>query len=263
MSLRRKLHANIARVAATERILDRADRRGRETLATIGREIREARLGLGLSQSFVARAAGISASHLSRIELAQRPNVGLLMLVRLCAAVGLDLSSRVFPSGRPIRDRAHIELLDRFGRRLGSNIKWRAEVPIPIAGDQRAWDLVLSDGHGRAGVEAETHLRDLQALERRIALKKRDSGVDRVVLVVRDTRWNRQVLRSWAEVVAASFPGSSRRALDQLASGRLPESDVAITCRVAPAAIDSPAKDLTAISLARDQGVSRPEPQPS
>ncbi len=40
----------------------------------------------------------------------------------------------------------------------------------------------------RVGVEAETVLDDLQALERRLGLKRRDGDVDHVMLLVADTR---------------------------------------------------------------------------
>ena len=49
-------------------------------------------------------------------------------------------------------------------------------------------------------VEAETHLDDVQAHERSIAGKQRDLGTDRVVLLVSDTRHNREVIRRVAEL---------------------------------------------------------------
>jgi hypothetical protein len=36
----------------------------------------------------------------------------------------------------------------------------------------------------RIGVEAETRARDRQELQRRVALKRRDGGVDRVILLL-------------------------------------------------------------------------------
>ena len=55
---------------------------------------------------------------------------------------------------------------------------------MPIPGDRRAWDArVVIDGR-RAGCEVEMQLLDLQALERRLALKLRDGDVDILLLVV-------------------------------------------------------------------------------
>jgi hypothetical protein len=74
-------------------------------------------------------------------------------------------------------------------------------------------------------VEAEVVIRDLQALERRMLRKKQDSGVRRMLLVVRGTRGNRQVLREMLPSVRATFPLGSREVLEALAAGRDPGAD--------------------------------------
>jgi transcriptional regulator with XRE-family HTH domain len=213
---------------ATERILDRANRRGREDLALIGREIRDARMALGLSQEFVARAAAISASSLSRIEHGRYISARHVLLVRLCAVVGMDLSSRPYPGGPPIRDRAHLDLLDRLRQRIAPSLRWLTEVPLLLSNDRRAWDAMIASRDRRVGVEAEQNLRDIQAVQRRVALKKRDSSIDAVILLVRDSRWNRHVLREWRELLGAAYPGDGRKALADLGAGRLPAEDVLI-----------------------------------
>jgi hypothetical protein len=71
-------------------------------------------------------------------------------------------------------------------------------------------------------VEAETRLRDVQALLRRLSLKQRDADVDRIALVVADTRHNRHVLRLAAAEFAAAFPVLGRDALASLRAGSLP-----------------------------------------
>ena len=40
--------------------------------------------------------------------------------------------------------------------------------------------------------EGETRPTDIQELARRLALKKRDGGVDRLILVLKDTEWCRR-----------------------------------------------------------------------
>ena len=47
----------------------------------------------------------------------------------------------------------------------------------------------------RIGIEAETRARDGQELERRIATKQRDGAVAAVILLLADTRSNRQFLQ--------------------------------------------------------------------
>lgn len=95
------------------------------------------------------------------------------------------------------------------------------EVPLPIATDLRAWDAVIEGADWRRPVEAETVLDDIQALERRLALKVRDGRVDGVILVVADTRRNRRALAA-APVAFAVFDRNARRILRNLAAGRDP-----------------------------------------
>jgi hypothetical protein len=77
----------------------------------------------------------------------------------------------VYPHGDAVRDRAHLRLIARLRARLHPGLSWRAEVPVPIAGDPRSGDGVIGWRFGSALVEAETHLGDIQALERRVRPK--------------------------------------------------------------------------------------------
>src|SRR5690349_2181908 len=61
----------------SERAFDRGTRRADRVLRTISGEIRDARLGLGLSQAAVASAARMSEAQVSRIERALLPNLSL------------------------------------------------------------------------------------------------------------------------------------------------------------------------------------------
>jgi hypothetical protein len=68
-------------------------------------------------------------------------------------------------------------------------------------------------------VEAETHPRDLQALERRLELKLRDGDVDHLILLLLDSRHNHALLRAHAATFEARFPVAGRRALELLRPG--------------------------------------------
>jgi transcriptional regulator with XRE-family HTH domain len=129
-----------APMADRERRRDRGVRRARADLARLGAELRDARRALGLRQSDVAKAAGISASWVSRIEVGSAPEVGFRLLSVVLAVVGLDLSARAYPGGSPLRDEGHRQLLGRFRALLPAGAGWRTEVPLPLQGDQRAWD---------------------------------------------------------------------------------------------------------------------------
>jgi hypothetical protein len=70
------------------------------------------------------------------------------------------------------------------------------------------------------GVEAETRPRDFQDLLRRIALKRRDGGVNRVVLLLRNSRWNRNIVRAHGRELSEAFPVDGVAALKALKEGR-------------------------------------------
>jgi transcriptional regulator with XRE-family HTH domain len=214
------------RMPAIERAVDQARQRARRLLLEIGRELRAARTSRGLSQATVAAAAGLSQAQVSRIERGLYPGVTIDAQARLAAVLGLDISVRLYPAGQPIRDKAHIALLERFRRAVGPAWKWTAEAPLPIPGDKRAWDRRMERAGVTIGVEGETRPTDLQELGRRLALKKRDGGVDRVILVLADTDWCRRIVR--LNDLDDAFPTPGRVALKALAEGRDPGGDSVI-----------------------------------
>jgi transcriptional regulator with XRE-family HTH domain len=172
----------------------------------------------------VARAIGISKATYGRIERGEVREVGLIRATLISAILGADLSVKTFPGGPPVRDAAHAALLVRFKRRLPPIWHASHESPMPMAGDQRAWDLRL-EGPVSIGVEAETRPTDLQALERAVHLKQRDSGVRRVILLLSDTDRNRALLRVVLPVLRPSFPLSTREVVQALREGRDPGAD--------------------------------------
>jgi transcriptional regulator with XRE-family HTH domain len=209
-----------------ERRSDIARRRTRETLLRLGSELRGARLQHGLSQARVGAAAGISRSQVSRIERGLVPELSFVAAALLLASVGLDLSIRAYPAGQPVRDSGHLALMERLKRVVAPTATWQFERPLPMPGDQRAWDVSLALDGGIAAVELETRPRDVQALLRRLSLKRRDDPtVDRIVLVMSNTRHNRALLREVRDLILADFPGSPAQTLDALAHGRLPDAN--------------------------------------
>ena len=188
----------------------------------VGREFREARLAGGISLRTAAAAVGLSHSQFGRIERGELPNVSVEQLCRACTAVGLRFAGRAYPHGDPVRDRAQLALIARFRDRLPQQIGVRVEVPLPIERDPRAWDLVIALQPQPAAVEAETRLRDVQALQRRLALKQRDGGVSCVVLVVNDTPANRRTLLLHGGDLRVAFPLWGREVLATLDRGQTP-----------------------------------------
>lgn len=206
-------------MGSRERAIDVGAARSREILTRLVAEARTARLGAGLGQDDVAAALGISRSQYSRIERGLSPEVSIDRVARLFAVLGQELSVRTFPVGDPIRDVAHAALLERLRARCHRSWRWRTEVPFPIPGDLRAWDATAVRPTCRIGVEAETRLRDIQALDRRLALKERDGEMDRLVLLVLDSRSNREIIRAHGVILAVRFPVRGSRALELLGAG--------------------------------------------
>ena len=209
---------------------ERVMRRARDRVADAIAEIRRARIGAGMSQAALGQRVDVSRARISRVEVGVERQVPAELLVRMASVVGLDLVVRAYPGTDPSLDATQRRILHRFAPRLGPAWASREELPLPIPGDQRAWDSVCT--HRSTGlvlhVKAETRLGDVQAMLRRLALKRRDGGVARLVLLVADTRHNRDVIRAAAAEFAAAFPASSRRALPLLAAGLDPGGDVVL-----------------------------------
>jgi len=68
---------------------------------------------------------------MSRIERGAAPWVTFETLAVIAAVLGLDLPSRAFPIGNPIRDVAQLQLLAKLRALLPPGLTWRTEVPLP------------------------------------------------------------------------------------------------------------------------------------
>jgi transcriptional regulator with XRE-family HTH domain len=201
---------------------EEARQRARAALAMIGRELRLARRQHGLSQEAVGRAVGMSHSKVGRVERTRAPSLPVADACALLAAVGLDLVLRTAPGGDPVRDAGHTALLARFRARLHSSLGWATEVPLPIPGDRRAWDALVRGKGWLVGVEAEMRPNDRQALERKIALKQRDGGVDHVILLLARSADTERFVRANAAEFRVRFPAGARETLAELRDGREP-----------------------------------------
>jgi transcriptional regulator with XRE-family HTH domain len=205
-----------------ERPADRGRRRAREALARVVVDFRDARVASGLSLRAVGAALGVSHTHVHRFERGELRQASVEFVAASCAVVGLELGLRAYPAGGAPRDRAQLALLERFRARLHPSLAWRTEVPFPIVGDQRAWDAQTGTGEWLVNIDAETAIRDGQALERRLALKARDGGRGHVVLLVADTRTNRAAVALLRDGLRPLLPLDTRAVLAALGAGRDP-----------------------------------------
>lgn len=211
-------------MTSRESRINRARAHARAIRLTMGGELRAARMASGLSQLGAGTAVGMSHAQFGRIERGDLRHLTVEQLSRACAAVGLKLAVRAFPDGDPVRDAGQLALLHRFRALLPAGAVWRTEVPLPIVGDRRAWDGFVTLQGTFMAVEAESRLRDVQALERRLSLKLRDGGVARLVVVVADTRSNRQAIAAHREALRSLLPLDRREMIRALRSGRIPDA---------------------------------------
>lgn len=214
-------------VATRERPAERGRRRATGDLATAATEIRRARVAAGLSLRVVATAAHVTHTALWRFERGRLDALRVDQLGAISAVVGLDLRLKAYPRGDALRDAGQARLLGRLRTQLHPTLRWRTEVPLPIEGDLRAWDAVISGRDWLLPVEAETVLADIQAVERRLALKRRDGNAERVLVIVSDSARNRAALNT-APASFGGFVRETRPVLAALRGGRDPGTDAIV-----------------------------------
>jgi len=149
----------------------------------VGREIRLARYNAAATLRDVATPLCWSRSKVSRIERGLTVGVALADLVHLAGTVGLRLSVKLYPAGRPIRDIGQVELLAALNARMSRRWLTRQEVPMPRAGDLRAADQVSTLDGCSVMVEAYRALVDAQAQIRAARLKQAELNADRLIIL--------------------------------------------------------------------------------
>ena len=187
----------------------------------LGREARELRQRAGLSQSALSQAIGVSRQWIYLFEHGRLQAVDVRRATLLMAHLGHKLVVTTYPTGEPLREAAQARLLARFNNRLSPAWRRFAEAPMPQSNDLRAWDELLR-GPVSIGVEAETRPTDLQATERAMHAKQRDSGADRIILLIASSARNRDLVSRHIGLLRQTFPLDSRSTLRALAAGRDP-----------------------------------------
>lgn len=203
-------------MATKETRSQRARRRGRVLLGQATAALREARIAAGFSQAFVAKQLGRTQQFVSLLEANKVPELSLQNLSEWAGVFGLEPSLPLRKVGPPLRDKGHQALIARLTSILSASWTVRREMPFPNLGDMRSWDLFLRLGHQIVGVEAETRIRDIQALVRRMRERARDGGTDCIVLVLSDTVTNRQLVSELRDALGPEFgagPGDLLRSL--------------------------------------------------
>ena len=208
--------------------LERGRRLGRGLTAATVTRLRDQRLTLGVSQAQMAASLGISQQHYSRIERLES-HVSLVTASEMASFLGLEPSLTLHPAGPPIRDRGHEALIARFMGCLAPTWRVVRQAPFPSPGDQRSWDALLRRGHYLIGVEAETRIRDLQELVRRMRERVRSGGADEVLLALSASATNRRLAGQLRAALGEPFTTPPRETLRALRLGlELPGSGVVL-----------------------------------
>ena len=216
---------NIPVMASRDRLRSIGVRRGDRLIRDLGDAIRELRTSAGLSRGELARGIGVSESKLARWERAVRPHPGLTDAAIALRLLGHDLVLTWYPADAGLRDAAHARMSAAFLGLVPAFVPRRLEAPIPGFGDLRAWDVLLTLGMVSVGVALETRLRDWQALLRREQQKMRDSGADRLLLVLLNSHANRRAVAEAGSALREALPLDGRAVLPALRQGRDPGAD--------------------------------------
>jgi Helix-turn-helix. len=190
---------------AANRAFDQGTRLAARHAQEVADEFRERRLTLGSTQAHVAAACRMSRVHYGKIESGRSTDITILELDRIASVIGLSASIRLYPAGPAVRDAGQATRLQGFLGHARDPLTHRIEVALPAREDrleQRAWDAVLFGYGARTAIELEMRIRDVQALIRRIDLKRRDDSTEGFLLLIADTRANRRVLSEFAAMLA-------------------------------------------------------------
>ncbi len=201
----------------------RGRRRADEQVARAISELRQSRIGAGLSQAAIAHELGIDTSNLWRLEAGLIKETTVSRLSEIASVLGFEVSVQLYPIGDALRDKGQLAVGKRFGELLSEAWQVTDETPLPGAGEQRAWDkllrLVGSSPAYLVGVDIETRIRDIQALVRRTRGRERDGEVDAILIVLSDSATNRRLVDELRASLGSAYATSPRAILSALRSG--------------------------------------------
>jgi transcriptional regulator with XRE-family HTH domain len=204
--------------SARSRLQIEADRRAAEQARRVGSELRQLREDCGLGQGVVARAAGISAAHLCRIEAGQT-DASRRALARIAAVLGPDVSERIFPNTGPrIRDRLQAPILESLltisiqggavTSRSGSPAACGA-LSISSSSMLQTWSWPGRSSRASAAWSSSfggATRRQERSANRRPVSGAGESAVVSRLLVLRSTASSREIVRAHSEVLRTESP---------------------------------------------------------
>ncbi len=202
-----------------------AVRLARLDAARVAEELRELRLGLGVSQAAVSRVVGVSRSVICELE-AGDPTVGLEIRRRVAIALGADLRLSVYAGATPVlHDAGHARIIERLLVRR--HRRWEAECEARVPGLRRSsTDVRLSAPGTIVLIEVETRIRRWEETVRRCFEKREQvrqvvGGATKVhaVLCLPPTRHHRSLVAALGRSVGVSFPADPEELRHSLEEG--------------------------------------------
>jgi transcriptional regulator with XRE-family HTH domain len=189
--------------------LARGKRAGQLAADSIIRQLRDARLEANLSQATLAKHTGWPQSRYSRMERSVQPLAVEDMYV-VATLLGLRPKLELYRVEEGLRDQGSQALIARFRSILAAAWIATREAPFPTLGDLRSWDLLIRLGTVyRVGVEAETRLRDIQELVRRIRQRELHGGADHILVILSDSQHNRRHADELRSALGSAYTTSS------------------------------------------------------
>jgi transcriptional regulator with XRE-family HTH domain len=176
------------------------------------------RLDAGLSLRRLAQGADVDAGYLTQILAGDR-QPSIAVLVALAAALGADLSLRVYPTTGPvIRDRIQAPIIEELVRI--AHRSWTRSIEVPVFRPARGFiDLVLDRSSPAEFIATEVQSR-LDRLEQMVRWSQDKAGslpsahvwastgeptIHRL-LVLRSTAATRELARRFEGILRASYP---------------------------------------------------------
>lgn len=176
-----------------------------------------------MTRQRVADLAGVSWATEVRVELGD-PHLGVETMCSVAEAVGLDVVLRVYPGNQPsLRDTGQLSLAEQLVTQ--AHPVWQPHIELAVGQHGESIDLALFGAEEIVAVEVERMATDYQNQFRRADRKREILAAQhrrpvRLVLVVDDTRRNREALAPHLAFIRTHLPAGSREVLGSLRRGR-------------------------------------------
>lgn len=220
-------------------------RRSTAICLSLGRDVRDGRIRLSMTQRVAADKVGISQTAWSRIERGLGGQVPLRTWVAMGIALDRPLAvsfSRALDAPRGLADAGHLEIQEHvLGLARATGRRGTFELPTRPADPSRSTDVGIRDDRHRVLIQTEcwntfgdlgaavraTNRKAVEAAAHAIATTAGDTEPYRVatVWVVRASAGNRALMARYPHIIDAAFPGSSRRWVATLTQGAPPPTD--------------------------------------